>query len=274
MSTIPEYVNNLLRRIAASEGFDNYTTKVEPGSNHGDNFMGVVSRVTLSGNRRVDGNYEDGELKLLCKFGSEVAERRKEFNTDGLFMREIFAYEKLLPAFKKFQKSKGLSDAESFVSYPKYYAGVADAEQGHFVIIMEDLKEQKFDMWPKKEPVPLDHSRLVMEQLGRFHGISVAMKEQQPSVFEEFSKLDDLFGGICRSGMPMFQSSYDRAMAVVTDDEHRSILQHLKANMVDIMTDLVDVEKTEPFGVIGHGDCWTNNQMFQYPSEVSAQNFA
>lgn len=269
MSSLPDYANNLVRRIAASEGFDNYTIKVEPGSNHGDNFIGVVSRVTLNGYRNIDGEYKEDELKLLCKFGSEIAERRKEFLTDELFAREMFVYEKLLPAYRKFQQSKGLTDAEAFNAYPKYYIGVADEENGHFVIIMEDLREKQYTMWPKKEPVPLDHARLVLEQLGKLHGVSMALREQQPNIFKEFTKMNDLFTSICRNGLGMFHAAYDMAMDAVVDDEHKAMLEHLKENTVQIMSDVVDIARAEPFCVVTHGDCWNNNQMFCYQSDVS-----
>lgn len=273
MSDIPEYVRDLLKRIATSEGFDNYTTIVEAGSNHGDGFIGVLARVTLSGNRNIDGNYQEDELKLLCKFGSEIAERRKQFHTDALFKREIYVYEKLFPAFRKFQKSKGLSDADAFVSYPKYYAGVADEENGHFVIIMEDLRFQNFAMWPKSQPAPLDHVRLVMEQLGKYHGVSLAMKVQQPRIFKEFAKLDDLFHVICRNGLPLFHAAYDMAMNAVTDEEHKKILEDLKEHTVEIMIDCVDVERSEPFCVVSHGDCWNNNLLYRYENGVRRNRF-
>lgn len=268
MSKLPACALELLKKIATSEGFIEYTTKVDSGSNHGDNFIGVLSRVTLAGTRKVNGKFKEDKLNLLCKFGSDVAERRKEFNTDALFEREIYAYEKLLPAFKKFQKSRGLVDADCFSAYPKYYGGIADGQRGQFLIVMDDLRYQKFDMWPKNKPIPFDHAKMVFEQLGKYHGVSFAMKDQKPVQFREFQELDDLFGHFYRNALTMFHAAYDMAMSVLDDEEHVKVMQDLKENTLEIFLDCVDEKRFEPFGVITHGDCWNNNQLYKYEKEV------
>lgn len=272
MSKLPACAIDLIKKIAASEGFIEYTTKVDSGSNHGDNFIGVLERVMLCGTRRVNGKFKEDKLHLLCKFGPDVAERRREFNTDALFDREIYAYEKLLPAFKKFQKSKGLSDADCFTAYPNYYGGIADGDKGQYLIVMDDLRYQKFGMWPKKEPIPFDHAKLVFEQLGKYHGVSFAMKDQQPVQFKEFQKLNDLFEHFYRNALPMFHAAYDMAINVLDDEEHRKVMQDLKENTLEIYLECIDTKRFEPFGVIGHGDCWNNNQLYKYEKEVSSNN--
>ena len=47
MSELPAYVLEYLDEIARSEGFSEHSTEIEPGSQHGDNFMGVMSRIVL-----------------------------------------------------------------------------------------------------------------------------------------------------------------------------------------------------------------------------------
>lgn len=268
MSQIPSCTKDLLKKIAASEGFIEYSTKFDAGTNHGDNFIGLVARVTLYGTRRVNGRFKEDKLHLLCKFGPPVIERRREFNTDALFEREIYAYEKLFPAFKKFQKNKRLSDADCFHCYPKYYGGTANAKRGQFLIVMEDLRYQNYDMWPKRLPIPLDHALMVFEELGKYHGISFAMKDQQSLKFREFRKLDDVFGHFYRNTMPLFHGAYDMAISVLDDEEHIKVMQDLKENTLEIFLSCVDEKRCEPFGVITHGDCWNNNQLFQYGKEV------
>lgn len=268
MSELPGYVNELLKKIAAAEGFTKYTTKVKSGSNHGDNFMGVLTSVQLQGTRIVNGKSIEDELNLLCKFGSPVAERRKEFQTDALFAREILTYEKMLPAFAKFQREKGLKESEGFFSYPKYYTSVFDEEQGHFLIIMDDLRPQKYAMWPKNKPVPLDHLKLVVEQIGRYHGTSMAMQDQRPVQFKEFENLGDLFSIMIRNAPGMFQAGYDLALRAVDDEEHIKILQDIKENLQKRVLECVGRDRAGSYGVVGHGDCWNNNQLFKYENGV------
>lgn len=268
MSELPGYAHELLKKIAASEGFTKYTTNVKSGSNHGDNFMGVLTTVQLRGIRIKNGKPIDDELNLLFKFGSPVAERRKEFQTDDLFFREMFAYEKLLPAFAKFQRDKGISDSDGFFSYPKFYASVFDEENGNFLIVMDDLRPHKYAMWPKKQPVPLDHVKLVIQEIAKYHGVSIAMKHQRPVQFKEFENLSDLFNNMVRNASSMFHAGYDMALTAVTDVEHIKILQDVKENLLQRVLECVHKNRIGPFGVIGHGDCWNNNQLFKYENEV------
>lgn len=79
MSELPDYVMELVQKIAASEGFTDYKTDIRPGSNHGDNFMGIMISVILTGSRNKDGSTSDERLNLLCKLALSNAVRRQEF---------------------------------------------------------------------------------------------------------------------------------------------------------------------------------------------------
>lgn len=269
MEPLPSYITDLVNKIAKSEHFINYTVTVGAGANHGDHFSGQLAAILLEGNRANNGIIQQDKLHLLCKFGSSSADRREQFNTSAVFQREIYVYEKLFPTFAKFQHEKGLSDNESFLSYPKYYLGVADEAAGQFAIIMEDLRVKQFVMWPKSRPVPLDHVELFLEQLGRFHGTSLALNSQQPAVFEEFTELNDMMAIFFRRALPLFHVPHDMAIDALDDGEQIKLLLDAKANGPEYFENGFKRENFEPFGVIGHGDCWTNNLLFQYDAEVA-----
>lgn len=79
---------------------------------------------------------------------------------------------------------------DQFLSFPKCYATVAnedneDSEQ--YAVILEDLRPQGFKLWDKKKPTPIENARLVMRELGKFHGLSIAMKDQKPQEFSQFN---------------------------------------------------------------------------------------
>lgn len=268
MSDLPLYITELLCKIAASEGFVNHEIFSECGSNHGDNFTSVIVRVSLRGQRTINGKTKNDELNLLCKFGSPSAERRKEFLTTSIFEREIYMYKNLLPTFDRFQTEKGLTNAEKFTAYPKFYAGISDDVNEHYVLILEDLKFRNYAMWPKCKAVPIDHARLLVEQLGKFHGISIALKHQQPERFEEYKKLDDFLLQFFRNSFSYFEGALDLALKVVEDAEHIKVLEDVKLNALEYMAKCVDANESEPISVVGHGDCWNNNALYQYEAEV------
>lgn len=55
---------------------------------------------------------------------------------------------------------------------------------------MEDLGEEVFQMWNKSRPAQIENLRLVMHEIGKFHGLSFAMTDQRPAEFAEFQQLN------------------------------------------------------------------------------------
>lgn len=269
MSSIPNYVKELVTEIAESEQFTNYTIETLAGCNQEDGFVGALIKVIISGDR----NSVAAKLHLLCKLIPENAARRKEFNADPLFEREIMVYNKILPAMTAFQREKGLSDAECFISYPKCYAAVANKEDDQYVIIMEDLRPQGFVMWSKRLPTPFDHATQIVTELAKFHAVSFAVKDQRPDIYAEFRKLPDLWRNMLKGGfMNLQKMAFKRAIAVLDDVEHVRIVQDFSENTLKYYEEFLDENLCEPFGVITHGDCWINNVLFRYDNEVSLFN--
>lgn len=60
------------------------------------------------------------------------------------FNREIFVYSEILPAFVGFQKEKGLSEADSFLSFLKVYACGANKNDSIYLLIMEELRSKNY----------------------------------------------------------------------------------------------------------------------------------
>lgn len=265
MSELPEYVLGLLSKIARSEGLSNYAIELSAGSKHGDNFLGVIHRAILRGQR----NGAPAELSLIIKLSSTNEARRKEFQMNTVFKREVFIYNTILPLFEKFQRERGLTKDEAFTSFPKCYTAVADVEKDHYALIMEDLKAKGFELLPKEKPIAKDHLYLVIEQLARMHAISFAIKEQEPKVYEGFREITDLFRGFFKSdGIKKFaDSSFDRAIAVVENERHIEWLKEYKTNLHDVYNAVLAENTCDPFGVIGHGDTWLNNMLFHCDDE-------
>lgn len=67
-----------------------YESNVDLASKKGDNFMGIVYRVTC---RKTPTNAENtADLKLILKIAPENEQRREGFFSRGCFMREIFLF--------------------------------------------------------------------------------------------------------------------------------------------------------------------------------------
>lgn len=260
---LPEYVTKVFHKIAGDLNFIDFEISTKAGSKNGDNFIGVMIAVALSGTRDINGEHVSDTVHLLVKLPPDNKQRREQFHSDLVFDRELLIYSKVFPAFAAFQREKGLNDDEMFSAYPKVYASEFDSENDSHILVMEDLRMRNFDMWPRKQTVRYDHELMVMETLGKFHGISFALKDQRPDEFEEFKKLDDLLYKLMVD--PFLEETSERASNSIKNEAHKELysVQRFKNGLFKPMT----WEARNKFGVITHGDCWNNNYMFQYSDE-------
>lgn len=177
-------------------------------------------------------------------------------------------YNELLPSFVAFQLEKNISKSRGFFDFPKCYYAEYDEDLKDSTIIMEDLHERDCKMWDKFVPINYEHAKMVMESLGRFHAISFAMKAQRPEIFDKYKLLEDIMSNNKTSeGVEAYMlSCVDRAINSLSDMEttKKNKVLKLRSGFMQTMKELASPENAEPFAVVGHGDCWTNNFMFQY----------
>lgn len=263
---LPDYVHRLLVDIAKTEGFENYQIETGAGSSHGNGMHGIMISVKITGNRQCNEQMSTESLHLMCKVAPDNAIRRQEFQTEMLFIREVYVYKHLLPLLSDFQRQKGLPDDESFHAYPKCYAAVADAAKGEFVLIMEDLRAKQYCLWPKQEPIATDHVYLVIKRLAKLHAISFALRDQQPETFDSLRCLSDVTCPFFENTNfdKLMYASYERAKSVLKNPEHVQIMDEVKNQFHKILHDCLDEGVSEPFVVVGHGDFHINNIMFRY----------
>lgn len=100
-------------------------------------------------------------------------------------------------------------------------------------------------MWNKSKPSPIENMLLAMRELGKFHGLSIAMKNQNPRDFAEFKKVTDIFRVSCQSKnvLDMYHVSYDRAINSLKSEDHQNIMRHIKTNLLAYMEKIVWVLK-------------------------------
>lgn len=80
---------------------DDVKITVESGSKHGDNFIGIVYRVTGERNKQcnslsnVNQDNEPGKLSIILKVAPANKMRREKFFSRVCFLREIFVYDEV-----------------------------------------------------------------------------------------------------------------------------------------------------------------------------------
>lgn len=250
LTDLPSYIQSILDRILDESGFCDYTVEIKQGSETGDGFLSELSSITITENA------SDKKLDLVCKIAPLNKNRQKEFFSSVVFDRESIFYNKLMPTFTQFQNQNHLPESEQFRSYAKCYAAIANDEHEQYAIVMEDLRPQGFKMWNKAKVAPIENIRLAMRELGKFHGISVAMKDQRPDEFEEFRQLRDISQTFFQSQnmQGMFDASFDRAIKALKNEDHKDIIRTLQKNTLEYFKDCLNDDVSNRFGVISHGN--------------------
>lgn len=263
MTSPPEYLAEYLNKIAKEEGFIEHTLHYESGSNHGDGFMATMVAVTIKGKRMVDLENEK-KLSLMCKLLPDNKARREFFNSVIVFEREVVVYNDILPMFNKFQTERNISLKDGFFEYPKCYLAVADATKDHYVIIMENVKVSGYELWDKMKPVDFDTSSIFLATLGRFHGLSFALRDQKPELFQKLLGLNDILSIMVESPniMTMMTNSMDKAIEHLIREDEINILKKLKEVYKPLIQKLFASNAAGQFGILIHGDCWNNNFCF------------
>lgn len=267
---VTDYIREALDKVARAEGFRNYDFVVDHGSSIGDGFVGTILKVVI---KELD---SDKTLTVLAKIPPTNKARREAMKTMQLFEREVFAYKVMLPEFVEFQKEKKITESSGFFNFPKVYYADYDAEKDDSIIIMEDLRESGYRTWSKHIPVNFEHAKMLMAALGHLHAISFAMKARKPELFEKYTKLSDYFSeGFKEPTLKGFmEHSIQQAIDSldVNDTKMRARASKLIGYLSDGVFDCMDIENVEPFAVVNHGDCWTNNYLFQYTKSGVPKN--
>lgn len=242
---LPSFVQELLFALIEDNGFKDYSVKIEPGSKAGDGFLSKLFKITFK--------EADTILVLVCKIAPLNKTHRKEFFSDILFKREALFYDKFMPIFEKFQREKNI--ATMFQTYAKCYATLIDDVNEQYTIILEDFRHTGFQMWNKAKPSPIENVRLAMRELGKFHGLSVALKDQKPAEFLEFKQTKNVYRTFLQSQnvRNAHFTAYDRAIDSLRSEKHKNIMRHIKDNLLAYVEDCFDDEAADLFGVLCHG---------------------
>lgn len=264
MANLSDTAVRHLDRIAKSLHFTNYRIETEAGSKHGDGYMGLMVSVKIIGDQEIDGVKVENTLQLMCKLAPTNAERRQHFQSAKVFGREALAYNSILPYFAEFQRDRGLSVADGFNAMAKCYA--ANVDELEEILIMDDMRAKGYAVLAKGSPCIEGNIRLVYEQLAKLHAISFALKDQRPDYYNQLrTDVKDIMVEVLRIGNAklIFLSSYRRALNTLDDPEQLRILQEMHDGFEELLESCLCNDVFEPYGVIGHGDCWNNNILFK-----------
>ena len=265
-----EIYRNTLREIVKSNcdvAIEECELKIEAGSAKGDNYIGVIYRVTVK-------TPTGKTLNVIVKLPPQNLARREEFFAGPCFLREAEFYDVIYPMFVDFQQEKGIDvESDGFHEVPGSFKMLTeDLNEGLF---LEDLKASGFEMFDRMKEVTKEHVFRVMEALGKYHALSFAMKDQKPELIKPYTSMVDVFFQRSEESMEQIKMWFEhlKKQAKVTlesmdnEDLKKRARKELGKDFFDQIGGCIKGADAEPHAVICHGDCWNNNIMYRY--EVS-----
>lgn len=248
-------VISTLLSYAKGIGFKKPFYSIEPGSEKGDNFVGIISKVQIR-----DAESDAKTLNIIIKAASTDQKIRSTMSTNAFFTREIWTYNNLIPRFKKFLVNTG-----SFtLAFPEC-AMVCDKDEKEW-LALEDMSVKGFVLHrPRLASLNEVHVKAAFSALARFHALSFVLKAREPTLFDNFVKQvpDSFFPA--ESTDPKFKAYMEKAslkaIEVTKNTPYYKKMQVICTNMYER---LVEVVKPPKHVVFCHGDYWKNNMLFQY----------
>lgn len=193
------------------------------------------------------------EFKVVGKVQPTNEYARAMMNSDIQFATEVLMYKEILPFF-------GLQNL-----FPVLYYGEAEGNADRDVILLEDMSADGYKVTKEKLFLTIQHLRLAIKSLARFHAASFNAKVNKRSEFERL---------ISKMRFKKFSDDEDTSIEHCMArgcNPHMGTYGHLLRPALAAMQekDFFDTitEPREPWAVVCHGDFCRNNMLFKYDGE-------
>ncbi|XP_032590061.1 uncharacterized protein LOC116804965 [Drosophila grimshawi] len=208
------------------------------------------------------------QVKLVVKKTPEIStEDYNDAQFDDLFHNEVVFYTEILPLIQ--QLSGGNFGA------PKYY--YSEIKSNSALIILGDFATDGWSVTKDRFNLSLEHVRIAVKYLGKFHGFGYAMKNNENKRFQQLTKEFRESRFTSDSMNPMWdltlKTGLKRALKA-TNKYHPDVDMDFVKKFQQLVFSYVGygrqrVAPKEPFSTICHGDYLRNNVAYKYDTDSS-----
>lgn len=275
-SELKPEMQDVLSHVLTSQGLELRSYTISQGCQQGDNYIGEVIRVSVITTQLHSNQIKQCNYIFKCPPSSAVW--RKTIESIKFSRNEMNFYQNILPELDTFRIKFGNNKILP-MSIPTFYYGSCDDKESD-VLVLEDLKVYNYSLVADKmKGLDFNHCKLVLQELGCFHALSIAFKILQPDNFNKIKSgiKEVMFSDEYRETFANINLPCNAALNMIkirfSDTEHANVIdktENFIHQFYDKMIKLVECESS--LSVINHGDCWSNNIMFQYNQDGTPEN--
>lgn len=245
-----EILRKQLNKIASEKNLTNYRIEITSASSDGVNYMSVNYRAKIISPNRPD-------LNLFAKIAYFSDAMRAQLPIQTLYEREIVAYQ-LLSIYDELQNKYGIQKEDRYQSVTLYSSSAEYMEE---CLIMEDIGVQDYKLFDRLQPFTWEYAAKGVEQLAKFHALSLSLKKEYPDLYENATKNDNDFFISCFEALKsMYSAMAKNALSIVPLElKERVNIYYEKQLTLDVYKKLY---LTSNHGIIVHGDYRASNILF------------
>lgn len=265
--TVPDWLNeSFLKTVLKQDrchdkevkvnSFD-VTPAVPPGANYGSDLFRVQGKY-----QEEDNSDQVKEVSVLVKVLVTTQYMGKFLEEHGLGEKEYLAYSEFLP-----EVYKVLPKDEKFTPKLLYSLGPK-------AIVLEDLKDQGFEMADRLKQLDFNHCLVCMRTVAKFHAASIAVIKNKPEFIEKLGKhpiydRENAASEMIKNSACMFTKAVKTWDGFEDfEEKSRRVLETIRDDVCDVAVPRKDI-----LNVLNHGDLWLNNMMFKYDSDGNIVDF-
>ncbi|KAK4884189.1 hypothetical protein RN001_000460 [Aquatica leii] len=258
ISTITQ---NVIENAIKNFNIQNYTTNTTLGIKPGENWVSVILKIKVDGE---DKNNQKTSLNFFVKVAPVEHGIRNFFSVPQMFEREVYIYDKIIPEFIKIQKENNINPI--FQPFVKFYGYTLT--QFNEVIVMDDMNRLGYVSYDVQKYVDYEHALMYMQTIGKFHALTLAIKDQKPNLFNEYKRntketIISVSSAMRKTMIDLMTEGVERLNTkgyTVEYEKYKKIMKQYP----DIVLEVLCNRDAGPYIVISHGDCQLRNVLFKY----------
>ncbi|GAB0098643.1 CHK domain-containing protein [Sergentomyia squamirostris] len=251
------YIEIILKKIEKTQNIEIKKYELKPISNKGDYYNSVMVRVIID---YVVDIKDHLNISLILKTGLDHVYDTSQFKDNGnTNLAEMSMYSEVLHKIHDLLRSVN----DHTIICPEIYWQDKTTNS----MIFEDLQERNYKCVNKRDRFDVEHTKLVLEKLAKYHAASVILKTKESNLYNGLSN-----GFLTRNNNvahSFLKEQYDSLIDVVSGwsnyDYYVKKLRGIRDRFIERGTEAFDPD--EDFNVLTHGDLWNNNMMFNYDNE-------